>query len=131
MALMMPVMTFTDGFGLLMCLPYYASYKTSIAQVDGSMMQNWQLSFDWTQQNFLKYDMPAWRILVNNQVITAGSIQMKKKQQVTVPLGDDDPDLNELVHTGIGDGMIEKCSISLTSRVAKMTLMFETTERPI
>lgn len=120
-----------DGFGLLMCLPYYASYKTSIAQVDGSMMQNWQMSFDWTQQNFLKYDMPAWRILVNNQVITAGSIQMKKKQQVTVPLGDDDPDLNELVHTGLGDGMIEKCSISLTSRVAKMTLMFETTERPI
>lgn len=118
-----------DGFVLINALPYFSSYKTSIQEVDGVTIQNWQMGFQWTQPNFLLYDMPAWDLKVNGQRVVADSVQQKKKQQMAIPIADGEPDTGKLVKTTLGDGNIEKASINLSSRMMKMTLIFETSPK--
>ncbi|MCM1077878.1 MAG: hypothetical protein NC344_06905 [Bacteroidales bacterium] len=91
-------------------------------------MQNGYLSFAWLQPNLLLYNMPAWTIKVNGEDMEAKSIQRNKKQTVTFPTRGETIDLNDLVRTDIGNGQIEKISINLSSRMAKATLQYDTTE---
>lgn len=89
-------------------------------------MQNYHLSMTFLQPKFLISDMPAWNIRVNGGVTTALGIQRKKTQQVSVPTGNSDPNTSLLVRTGVGDGEIKQMSVKLTSRMAKMTLIYDT-----
>ena len=78
------------------------------------------------QPNFWLYDMPARNINVNDRDIFARGIQRQKKQDLTFPIGNDDPNPLQLVKTNIGNGQIEKLSINLSSRTSKTTLKYDT-----
>ena len=89
-------------------------------------MQNGYLSFYKLQNPYWLYDMPARSLRVNGAAVQAVMIQKGKKQSVNIPLAATDPDMNQLVKTGIGNGKIKQCSIRLTSRMAKTELIYDT-----
>lgn len=92
-------------------------------------MQNGNLSFWRLQDPYWFYDMPAKYIEVHgttHNVKSVGSISRKKKQTISIPVGDTEPDMNQLVKTGLGDGQIQQASIRLTTRMAKTQLRYDT-----
>ena len=124
-----------DGFALLCCRYSGGKWRTDIAsglRYNGMYytLQNFQLAFAQLTPSFLISDMPAWHIVVNGAQMVSKGIQRKKQQQVTVPCGKADPDTNALVRTEIGDGEILKMSVRLTSRISKMTLVYDTEQQP-
>lgn len=124
-----------DGFALL-CAKLTGSSEWALQfgqfqiqdepYVEVRTLQNYQLSFRNLQPSFLISDMPAWSIKLNNITRYAHGIQRKKKQQLSIPMGNTDGTLENLVHTTLGNGEIEKMQINLTSRLAKMTLRYDT-----
>ena len=97
----------------------------SAAQMYGRI-QNYHLAFMRMQDPYWMYDMPSKDVSVNGMAVTAQGVMRKKKQTVQIPVGDDDPDVLELVKTTIGDGTIEKMEVKLSSRMAKTTLKYDT-----
>lgn len=89
-------------------------------------MQNGLLSFFKLQDPYWLYDMPAGLLTVNGAPETALSIKKGKRQTVNIPVGMSDPDMLELVTTGLGNGQIRSMSIRLTSRMAKTELRYDT-----
>lgn len=119
-----------DGFALMCCQVSGTDYSTTISRQlvvgDGYYtMQNWQLAFAFLELAFLISDMPAWTLRINGTDVQAKGIQRKKRQTLKVPVTND-PDVLELVHTGIGNGEIQKMGIRLTSRMANLTLGYAT-----
>ena len=106
-------------------------YHTDIASLSLTQkpVQNWQLTFYSLQQAFLTSDMPAWHIRVNGQDTLAKGIQRKKIQQVDIPMGYLDPNPTMLVRTGIGLGEIRQMNLRLSSRTAKTTIAYDTTQQ--
>lgn len=90
----------------------------------GKIMQNNLLAFPYLQQAFYVYDLPAGKAVINGVETVAKGIARNKTQVVSVPLAGD-PDMQELVRTHIGDGQIDKASINLSSRMAKLTLRYD------
>lgn len=119
-----------EGFALMCGQPYYSAYQTGFIELNGIPTQNFQMAFAFTQQYFLTYDMPAWELKVNGEEVIAKGIKRNKKQTVSVPVGNTDPNMMQMVKTTIGSGMIDKANINLSSRTAKMTLAFDTTAQP-
>lgn len=128
-----------DGFALMCCKTdnqgqYYLDFKNVNIPADlwaGSQstvvkLQNFQLAMFFLQPNFLISDMPAYRINVNNEVATAKGVQRMKKQTVNVPMGAGDGNTDELIKTGIGNGEVERATINLSSRMAKIQLRYDT-----
>lgn len=89
-------------------------------------MQNGMLSFFMLQNPYWLYDMPAKRVKLNGSVALAVSVQRNKKQTVNIPLGDTEPNITELVKTGLGNGQVQSMSIKMTSRMAKTQLRYDT-----
>lgn len=89
-------------------------------------LQNFIVSMYYAQGAFLLYDMPSWDIEVNGEETTSNGIQRNKKQTITFPIGANDPDLNQLVKTYLGNGQFDKVSINLSSRTAKVTIKYNT-----
>lgn len=89
-------------------------------------LQNGFLAMVNLQPRYWLYDMPAKDIIVNGVEVRAYGIQRRKSQKLTFPVGNDDPDLLELVKTYIGNGQYEKLSINLSSRTAEATLKYDT-----
>lgn len=119
-----------DGFALFaavrdsnnnLVLPYR---KFSAQGVD-FVLQNYILSFYYLQPTYYVYDLPARRVEINGSSMNAYGVERKKKQTVTYP-SIDDPDPMKLVKTPIGSGQINKISITLHSRMNKVTLMYDT-----
>lgn len=119
-----------DGFALFaavrdsnnnLVLPYR---KFSAQGVD-LVLQNYILSFYYLQPTYYVYDLPARRVEINGSSMNAYGVERKKKQTVTYP-SIDDPDPMKLVKTPIGSGQINKISITLHSRMNKVTLMYDT-----
>lgn len=84
--------------------------------------QNGLLAFNDLQPKYLLYDMPALGLTVNGQAAVARSVSRTKRQTISAPVGDTDPNATELVRTFIGDGDIMTMQINLQSRTAKFTL---------
>lgn len=120
-----------DGFALLCCTIQDGEWNVSLEQLMLSpyQYQNWQLAFYSLQRWFLISDMPAWDIRIDGVATVAKGIQRMKKQQVSIPLDGDDPDMEKLIKTTIGDGEVEKMTIRLMSRMAKTTLRYDTVTR--
>lgn len=92
-------------------------------------MQNGNLGFHKLQNPYWLYDLPASSVALNNDTanpVTALSVRKCRKQTVSIPLGDTEPDLKQLVRTGIGEGIIHQLSLRLTSRMAKTQLRYDT-----
>lgn len=117
-----------DGFVLLgaieqnggYALPYYNFQIGSNAHI----LQNAYVAFCLLQQ-YYAYDMPGLYYAINGVVMVAQGIKKLKNQTIRFPVLTD-PDLVELVKTNLGNGVIEKLSINLSSRNANATLKYDT-----
>lgn len=89
-------------------------------------MQNGFLAMFYLQPTFWLYDMPASRLRVNGVATAAKGISRKKKQTISFPVGNTDPDTLQLIKTLVGRGEIDKISINLCSRMGKATLRYGT-----
>ena len=119
-----------DGFALMCCQVQGDQYNVPISFVVDvlNICQNYQLTFMMLQGYFLRSDLSAWHVKINQNNTFARGIQRKKEQKVKIPLGATEPNLLQLVKTGIGNGEIKNMSITLTSRLAQTTLMYDTTQ---
>lgn len=88
------------------------------------ILQNAWVAFMFLQQYYV-YDMPAYHFEINGVQMVAVGIKKLKNQTLRFPVLTD-PDLVELVKTNLGNGMIEKLSINLSSRSANVTLRYDT-----
>ena len=117
-----------DGFVLLAAilqsgqyvLPYY---NFRINETD-HYLQNAYVAFCILQQ-YYAFDMPAYQYKINDEQMYASGIKKLKSQTLRFPVLSD-PDLTRLVKTNLGNGMIEKLSINLSSRNANATLKYDT-----
>ena len=128
--LMAPEMCSKDGFALLQPLMTGGTLRlpitgTTIGVYD-YYLQNDLVSMYRLQELLLTYDMPSWNIEINGTATTADGIQRSKKQEVTFPAGNNDPDVLQLVKTKMGKGEYDKISLNLSSRMAKVTLKYDT-----
>lgn len=119
-----------DGFALLQATrsgnTFYLAWRTFYDGEYQYTLQNYMAAMVFLQPNFLTYDMPSWAIEVDATATRAAGIQRAKKQTLTFPIGDTDPDMSHLVKTYIGTGQFDKVSINLSSRMAKTTLKYNT-----
>ncbi len=89
-------------------------------------VQNGYLSLFYTIPTFWRYNLPCRAVRINGEAVSALGIARHKKQEVSYPLGEETPNPLNLVKTGIGNGTIERISLSLSSRQAKTTLKYDT-----
>lgn len=119
-----------DGFALLQAEAdngeFFLPSHTYAEGVYNYTIQNYMVSMRFLQPHFLTYDMPSWSIELNGTATTAAGIQRLKKQTLTFPCGVNDPDLNTLVKTYIGNGQYDKVNVNLSSRAIKVTLKYNT-----
>lgn len=103
-----------------LCLPYN-NYS-----IDGNdhVLQNAYVAFHFLQRYYM-LDMPARQYSINGTDITALGIKKLKTQSIRFPLLHD-IDLNQLIKTTLGNGVIDKLSINLSSRNANATLKYDT-----
>ena len=117
-----------DGFVLLGAINQSGSYALPYYNVviDGNdhILQNAYVAFCLLQQ-YYAYDMPAPLYSINGEQMMAQGIKKLKEQTIRFPVLTD-PDLVELVKTNLGNGVIEKLSINLSSRNANATLKYDT-----
>ena len=76
-------------------------------------------------QKYYRYDMPARNYTIEGEAFTALGIKKRKKQSLKFPLLND-PNLQQLIRTNLGNGKIEKLSINLSSRGADADLSYDT-----
>lgn len=119
-----------DGFALMCCKVENGQYNVPIAIVVDilNILQNYQLSMMMLQGYFLRSDLSSWHVKINQTTTIAWGIQRKKEQKIDIPLDVSEPNMQALVKTGIGNGEIKTMSINLSSRMAKTTLRYNTTE---
>jgi len=115
-----------DGFAVMTsesgAIPFV---QTSLDNVVYKL-QNGYLAFCMLQDPYWLYDMPAKSLKVNGQARNALGVSRNKSQTVNIPYDTTEPNLQKLVTTGIGNGQIRQLSIRLTSRMAKVTLRYDT-----
>lgn len=103
-----------------LALPYY----NYVIDNQDHYLQNAYVAFC-ILQLYYAYDMPARLYAINGVQMVAQGIKKLKNQTIRFPLLND-PDLVELVKTNLGDGVIEKLSVNLSSRNANATLKYDT-----
>ena len=117
-----------DGFVLLAAIEesgqYVLPYVNFMVGTNDHYLQNAYVAFCMLQA-YYAYDMPARYYSINGVQLTANGIKKLKNQTVSFP-SLTDPDLVELVKTNLGNGMIQKLSINLSSRNVNATLVYDT-----
>lgn len=88
------------------------------------ILQNGYMAFAFLQK-YYRYDMPARNYTIEGEAFTALGIKKLKKQSLKFPLLND-PNLQQLIRTNLGNGKIEKLSINLSSRGADADLSYDT-----
>lgn len=76
-------------------------------------------------QDYYAFDMPAHLYSINGQQKQARGVKKLKNQEIRFPVLND-PNLVQLVKTNLGNGVIEKLSVNLSSRNANATLKYDT-----
>ena len=75
------------------------------------------------QPDYWVYDMPGRTLIINNAEYVAQSVTRKMKQSIKFPTYDDiDP--MTLIKTDLGVGKIDKCTVSLSTRMNNVTLKY-------
>ena len=122
-----------DGFVLMAGTPDNGDYRLSEGGIaPGSFpwqtrylyLQNWELAYCYLQPWYWRYDMPARSININGADTTALGVRRTKRQEMRFPMYEE-PDPLLLVGTYLGNGVIEKMTLILSSRIAKCTLIYE------
>lgn len=109
-----------DVSGLLYMLPYF-NYSIN---ANDHYLQNAYVAFC-ILQDYYAFDMPARYYEINGVSKYAQGIKKLKTQTLRFPVLND-PNLLQLVKTNIGNGMIEKLSVNLSSRNVNATLKYDT-----
>ena len=89
-------------------------------------LQNGYLAMIYLQLQYWTYDLPAKSVRINGTTYELTEVSRRKQQKVTIPVGGDDPEMQKLVKTNIGNGEIRALSVPLGSRVAEVTLIDDT-----
>ena len=113
-----------DGFALLAPVLTDGEYKLPYIQFGESLLQNGYMSFEYLQK-YYRYDLPAPIYEINNWQYRAYSIKKLKTQTIKFPVLVE-PDMFNLIKTGLGEGTIQKMSVNLSSRNANTTLKYDT-----
>lgn len=103
-----------------LALPYY----NYVIDSNDHYLQNAFVAFCILQQ-YYAFDMPAPHYEINGVQMYAQGIKKLKNQSIRFPALTD-PDLVELVKTNLGNGVIEKLSVNLSSRNVNATLKYDT-----
>jgi len=101
-----------------------SKYEIPYVNMNGAILQNGPLSFAYLQI-YYNWDMPAKRYEIDGVAYQATGVKKLKTQSITFPCYND-PDMQKLVTTLIGNGMLEKLSLNLCSRFADATLRYDT-----
>ena len=88
------------------------------------ILQNAWVSFMFLQQYYM-FDMPAWNVEINGVEQWVRGIKKLKTQTIKFPVLTE-PDMFNLIKTGLGNGTIQKMSVNLSSRNANTTLKYDT-----
>lgn len=116
-----------DGFVLLAATYSNGEYRLPYLNFpdNGSdnLLQNAYVAFVYLQM-YYALDMPAKDYSINGIQMVAGGVKKLKIQSLKFP-AQTDPDLVQLIKTGIGNGMIKKLSVNLSSRDANVTLCYD------
>lgn len=117
-----------DGFALFACVLSSGVYNLTIGAIGTTpaMSQNYILALTNLLPKYWTYDLPASAAAIDGQSITVHGMRRNKRQEVNVPLGATDPDTMQLIKTDLGNGQIEDININLSSRMAKITLAYDT-----
>ena len=117
-----------DGFVLLGAVNenggYALPYVNYTIGTNNHFLQNAYVAFCMLQ-DYYAFDMPAQYYSINGVQKSAFGIKRLKKQSVNFPYATD-PDVLELVRTEMGNGIIEKMSVNLSSRNVNATLKYDT-----
>ena len=117
-----------DGFVLLSAILQSGTYKLPYVNFEyhntKHILQNAYVSFMFLQQ-YYAYDMPARNYKINGEPFTALGIKKLKTQTLKFPAFND-PNTLQLIKTHLGNGMIQKMSVNLSSRNANTTLKYDT-----
>lgn len=88
-------------------------------------MQNGYLSYLHLVPALWSWSFPAGRARINGTATRLEHTTRKRMQEVSFPAGED-PDTTLLIRTGIGDGQIDEMTIDLNTRIAEITLAYDT-----
>ena len=117
-----------DGFVLLSAVLSGEDYKLPYINFnfDGAdhLLQNAYVAFIYLQQYYF-WDMPAPKFKINGVEYTASGVKKLKTQTLDFPCLRD-PDTLRLIKTNLGNGMIQKLSLNLSSRKVNATLRYDT-----
>ena len=117
-----------DGFVLMSAITVNGEYKlpyyTFTVGIVDYVLQNAYVSFEWLQ-SYYQYDMPAPEYRIHGEYYFAAGIKKLKTQTLKFPAYRD-PNTLQLIKTKIGNGMIQKLSVNLSSRNANATLKYDT-----
>ena len=117
-----------DGFVLLAAQLTGGEYKLPYVNFDfdgtDHILQNAWVSFMFLQRYYM-FDMPAWNVEINGVEQLVRGIKKLKTQTIKFPVLTE-PDMFNLIKTGLGNGTIQKMSVNLSSRNANTTLKYDT-----
>lgn len=120
-----------DGFALIGAINDAGFYRIPYIEYNIGfnsevIMQNGFLSWLYLHPKFHVYDLPSDNVNINNTSTTLFSnITKKKKQEVTYPAtGNINP--YQLVKTDLGNGIIDKMTVNMESRMIKATIKHDT-----
>ena len=103
---------------------YVLPYLTIEINNSDYILQNPYVSFYYLQR-YYAYDMPALKYKLNGVQVQALGIKRLKTQKLKFPMLND-PDTLKLIKTNLGNGVIQKMSVNLSSRIADTTLKYDT-----
>lgn len=118
-----------DGFVVMSCFYNNTLRQYTLPFVERTIsgftynLQNGYLAYIVLQPDYWVYDMPGRTLIINNAEYVAQSVTRKMKQSIKFPTYDDiDP--MALIKTDLGVGKIDKCTVSLSTRMNNVTLKY-------
>lgn len=118
-----------DGFAIIGAILSGSNYLTPIvSQTTDNVaysMQNGLMSYIYLHPIYWLDDMPAERLTINNEPYMAYSVKRTKRQEIDFPSNNYEVDEYELIKTELGDGQIDKLSVSLTSGFINAEILHE------
>ena len=118
-----------DGFAIIGAIRSGSNYLTPIvSQTTDNVaysMQNGLMSYIYLHPVYWLDDMPAESLTINNGPYMAHSVKRTKRQEIDFPSNNYEVDEYELIKTEMGNGQIDKLSVSLTSGFVNAEILHE------
>lgn len=118
------VTNFTGTLNAIYGITYKLPYVNFNLDGTDHILQNAWVSFMFLQQYYM-FDMPARNVEINGVRQVVQGIKKLKTQTIKFPVLTE-PDMFNLIKTGLGNGTIQKMSVNLSSRNANTTLKYDT-----